>query len=252
MGTPRRNTFLSGTSGLFLPFPKYKFPEKFKDRSRLAFYSSLFDSIEINRSFYILPRAQTLAKWSLEVPEDFRFTFKLWKQVTHGKGSFQSADVVKFMNAISAVGQKKGCLLIQFPASVKSTQSDVLYRLLSEIKSQDTGNEWRLAIEFRDRSWYNEDIFELIDSFGSTIVIHDKAGVSSSNFNIKSDFIYVRFHGPLGNYRGSYTDDFLNEYAGYVKEWLNEGKQVFVYFNNTMGDAFSNLQTFNRFIEKTG
>jgi uncharacterized protein YecE (DUF72 family) len=60
--------------------------------------------------------------------------------------------------------------------------------------------------------------------------------------------MYLRFHGPGGNYRGSYSDDILSEYASYIMEWRAEGKTVFVYFNNTMGDAYNNLVTLNKFV----
>ncbi len=64
--------------------------------------------------------------------------------------------------------------------------------------------------------------------------------------NHDSNFIYLRFHGPTGNYRDSYSDAFLSEYATYIKEWLGDDKAVYVYFNNTMGDAFKNLTTLNQ------
>src|SRR6478735_6068117 len=93
--------FYSGISGLVLPIPKYKFPEAHQQSSRLTYYSSLLNSIEINRSFYVLPRGKTMAKWSHEVPENFTFTFKLWKQITHAKGlQFKESDVKDFLNAI--------------------------------------------------------------------------------------------------------------------------------------------------------
>lgn len=81
------------------------------------------------------------------------------------------------------------------------------------------------------------------------MVIHDKTGASTPSPNIDSDFVYVRFHGPKGDYRGTYTDDFLHEYADYINEWRRDGKNVFTYFNNTMGDALNNLQTLNRFVD---
>jgi uncharacterized protein YecE (DUF72 family) len=66
--------------------------------------------------------------------------------------------------------------------------------------------------------------------------------------NLLSNNIYVRFHGPTGNYRGSYPDAFLLEYASYIKEWLSDKKMVCVYFNNTAGDAFNNLTTLKKFV----
>ena len=242
------NQFYSGTSGLVLPFPKYRFPDEFKDRSRLAFYASLFNSIEINRSFYVMPSGQTLQKWSREVPDDFKFTFKLWKEITHTKGGFLKSDVRKFIDAINHVDDKKGCLLIQFPASMKGDQHDLLRSVLAAIKEADPDNQWKPAIEFRDRSWYDESTYELLQQFSTTIVIHDKSGVATSPHGVDSEFIYVRFHGPKGDYRGNYTDDFLHEYASYINEWRTDGKSVFAYFNNTIGDALNNLITLNRMV----
>src|SRR5690349_976965 len=80
-----RNYF-SGTSGLVLPVPnKLFFPDEFKEGSRLNYYASLFNSIEVNSSFYKIPLGRTVANWSADVPEDFRFTFKLFREITHRK-----------------------------------------------------------------------------------------------------------------------------------------------------------------------
>lgn len=156
-----KHHFYSGASGLVLPFPKYRFPDEFKDRSRLSFYGSMFNSIEINRSFYVLPRGQTLQKWSREVPDDFKFTFKLWKEITHAKGRFDKSDVSKFIEAINYVGNKRGCLLIQFPASIKGDRLNFLETILAAVRETDPDETWKPALEFRDRSWYNEDTYEL-------------------------------------------------------------------------------------------
>ena len=239
-------SFFSGISGVVLPIPKYKFPEDFQKSSRLTYYSSLFKSVEINRSFYVLPNGKTLAKWSNEVPENFKFTFKLWKQITHAKGlEFHESDVKNFMDAIENVGDKKGCLLIQFPASIKKHNIDQLQHLLHVVQINNSSQLWKVAIEFRDYSWYTEDTYNLVDAYGATVVIHDKSRVASPHMPLKSKTVYIRFHGPEGDYRGTYDEAFLHEYAEYIYEWLVEGKSVFVYFNNTMGKAFDNLKKLN-------
>lgn len=246
-------TFYSGTSGLVLPFPKYKFPEDFQKSSRLTYYASLFKSIEINRSFYVLPNGKTLTKWSNEVPEYFKFTFKLWKQITHARAwQFQELDVKNFINAIDNVGGKKGCLLIQFPASVKSQNMRQLEHLLHTVQANNTNNSWKIVIEFRDSSWYIEDTYNLVEAYGAAIVHHDKSRAASPHHvRLSSRIVYVRFHGPQGDYRGSYSEAFLSEYATYICEWLAEGKSVFVYFNNTMGNAFDNLKKLNDYVAIT-
>lgn len=78
--------------------------------------------------------------------------------------------------------------------------------------------------------------------------MHDKSSSASPLLEMETDFVYLRFHGPDGSYKGSYTNDFLYEYGQYIKDWQNEGKSVYVYFNNTMGDAIQNLMTLNSFI----
>jgi uncharacterized protein YecE (DUF72 family) len=81
------------------------------------------------------------------------------------------------------------------------------------------------------------------------MVLHDIP--ASATPQIADEFdkhVYLRFHGPNGGYKGSYPDDFLYEYAQYIKEWQTEGKCVYLYFNNTMGDAVGNLMTINKFL----
>ncbi len=245
-----KNNFYSGISGLLLPVPKYLFPEPFKNASRITYYSSLFNSIEINSSFYKIPQPATVSKWASSVNSDFIFTFKLWKEITHNKQiDFNNEFVDEFFKSINAVNEKKGCLLIQFPPSVGKEYFIKVETLLTYIKKVEK-HEWKIAIEFRNKSWYNDATYDLLNHFKVALVIHDIPKSSTPLINHKSDFLYIRFHGPTGNYRDSYTEDFLWEYASYVNEWLAENKTVFMYFNNTMGGALSNLKTINGFVNK--
>lgn len=178
--------------------------------------------------------------------ENFRFTFKLWKQITHTKGlNFHRSDVELFLNTIHHAGEKKGCLLIQFPPSFDIEHSDNLNELLRCIKDFDPENSWRVAVEFRNASWYQKETYRLLNTFKAAIVIHDILASAPPLSESKADFVYLRFHGPDGNYRGCYTEDFLSEYTERIKVWINKGKIVFVYFNNTMGDAYNNLTGLN-------
>jgi uncharacterized protein YecE (DUF72 family) len=120
--------------------------------------------------------------------------------------------------------------------------------LLGVIKEANVRQEWKVAIEFRNKSWYEDEIFQLVEEYNSTIVLHDIPASATPLPDEVSDFVYLRFHGPNGGYRGSYPDDFLYEYAQYIKDWNESGKSVYVYFNNTMGDAVHNLITLNKFM----
>jgi len=240
----------TGTSGLVLPFPnKQYYPAEFRDKSRLTYYASLFNSIEINSSFYKIPMAKTVKKWAEEVTPDFRFTFKLWRDITHNKELFFNAeDVNRFMGVIDAAGSRKGCLLVQFPPGFTAAGSGKLKNLLDVLRQNTADPQWKIAVEFRNRSWYDEKTYDLLNRYGASLVLHDKPLSAFTSPVTEADFIYLRFHGPSGDYRGSYADAFLYEYAQYVREWEEEGKSVYVYFNNTMGDAVKNLATMNSYL----
>ncbi|WP_316786794.1 DUF72 domain-containing protein [Pedobacter frigiditerrae] len=245
--------YYSGTSGLLLPVPnKLYYPEEFQDKSRLCYYASLMDTIEINSSFYKIPQAATLKKWAATVPDEFRFTFKLFKEITHHKDlAFDVAVVEKFMQVTSHVGQKKGCLLVQFPPSIRINHLLQLGRLMGILRANDPSMEWKIALEFRHPSLYVDEIYKLLETHQMGMVLHDKTPANSPILETHPDFVYLRFHGPGGNYRGSYADDVLYEYASYISDWLAEGKEVFVYFNNTMGDAHGNLNMLRQIVRDT-
>lgn len=233
-----------------LPVPnKNAYPPEFQEGPRLAYYAHLFKSIENNSSFYKIPMARTVAKWTAEVPEDFRFTFKLWRDITHVKNLlFKDDDVHRFMQVINTVADKEGCLLVQFPPKLELSASPQLERLLINIREADPDFRWAVFVEFRKLYWYTEEIHQMLEEHVAGIVLHDKKGSQTDFIEQDGPNVYLRFHGPGGNYRGSYSDDFLYEYAQYIKSWLEDGKTVYAYFNNTMGDAVNNLITLNKFV----
>ncbi|MEJ7740297.1 MAG: DUF72 domain-containing protein [Chitinophagaceae bacterium] len=244
-----RVPFYSGTSGVALTIPKQSFPREFRDKSRLIYYSSLFNSVEINSSFYNIPRISTVTKWAESVPDNFQFTFKLWKAVTHSKGlTFYSDDVDQFLETIDHVGNKKGCLLVQFPPSLAVANAPQVEQLLMYLRKADPDHRWKIALEFRNKSWYQEEIYDKLYEFEVSMVVHDLPSSTTPLIDSKAGYVYLRFHGPGGRYRGSYTDEFLAEYARHISAWMNVGKTVYVYFNNTMGDAAKNLLTLNELV----
>jgi len=237
-------SIFAGTSGLILPVKnKLFYPEEFKEKSRLCYYGSLMNSIEINSSFYKVPMASTVQKWADEVPEGFKFTFKLFKEITHSNELlFNEEQVGHFMSVIDRVGDKKGCLLVQFPPRIRIKDFGQFNRLAACLRFYDADSKWNIAFEFRHTSWYCEELYELLEEYKMGLVLHDKAPANTPMLDNNASFTYLRFHGPGGNYRGSYTPDVLSEYASYIKEWQLEGKRIFVYFNNTMGNAMENLR----------
>lgn len=233
-----------GTSGLVIPITKKLFPEEFMDKSRLAYYASIFNSIEINSSFYKLPKITTVARWAQEVPENFRFTFKISKTITHNKGLvYDPADVDEFMSTIAHIGSKKGCLLIQFPPGLRADYFHKFEELLCRIRERDESNAWNIAVEFRHTSWFIAEVYEELKYYNASMVIQDIPATATPAGIRTSDIVYYRFHGPEGRYRGSYSDHYLDAIAKQVSKMKENRKEIYIYFNNTMGDAFRNVNT---------
>lgn len=241
--------YYSGTSGIVLPYNKTHFPPDFKDKSRLEYYATLFNSVEINSTFYKLPKPETVRKWAESVPANFKFTFKVPKSITHvPELNFELKEVADFINVISTVGGKNGCLLAQFPATITIEHREPLKKLVQIFEQNLKSSGWALAIEFRHTSWHTAKVDELLQSFNASRVLHDMKHAATSWHHVAQDVIYLRFHGPESRYRGDYSDEFLRERAESIKQWLREGKTVYAYFNNTMGAAFNNLDILNKHV----
>jgi uncharacterized protein YecE (DUF72 family) len=244
-----RGIFRSGTSGLVLSEPnKLHFPKEFQEKHRLIYYASKFNSIEINSSFYKIPLCRTYRNWSEMVPEDFQFTVKLWQGITHEE-IYDQKDLDRFFASIQCLDNKKGCLLIQFAAKTKMDFSG-FDRLLENIRRLDPYEEWRLAVEFRHSQWYAREIYEMLDEFNASMVLHDMPKCIPPELNKNAEFVYLRFHGEKGDYRGTYSIPHLQNKANEIHTWLDQGKDVYAYFNNTIGDAIPNLQTLRNLVEQ--
>ncbi|MBB1284942.1 DUF72 domain-containing protein [Flavisolibacter sp. BT320] len=244
-----RLTFYSGTSNIVLPVKQSNYPPQFKGASRLTYYASIHSSVEINSSFYKIPKPATVSKWQESVPHHFRFTFKLPKTVTHAKGlQFNAQDLDTFTAAIAQAGDKKGCLLVQLPPSAKSDLQESLEGILETLASDAKG--WHLAVEFRDPTWYNSTVYRMLCYFNAGMVEQDMPRSATPRVRVAEDFHYLRFHGPEGTYRGSYADEYLAGQAKRIAAWLKEGLEVYAYFNNTMGNALENEGTLNQMVEE--
>ncbi len=240
-----KGAIFGGTSGLQIDKPKRDFSLEYSNLSRLGYYAIQENSIEINSTFYKIPQAKTIARWATEVTEGFRFTFKLWKGITHQKGLvFNQEDIISFMQAIHLPETQKGCLLVQFPPSLQVVAHPQLVELLEHLKPY----KWPIAVEFRHPSWYRDDVFDLLNFHQAATVLQDMPK-SATPMELTADkLVYLRFHGPSGDYKGNYSESFLAEYASYINEWQQDGKTVYLYFNNTAGAALENLRFLKRLL----
>jgi uncharacterized protein YecE (DUF72 family) len=233
-----------GISNAAVPGNKKTFPPQFQLTTRLHYYSSMFNTVEVNSCFYKTHLLSTYEKWRNEVPEDFQFSLKVSKEITHVKNlEGDLACMRSFIEAAEGTGHKKGCLLIQFPGKITLNYFKKVELILQEIQKQDLTKQWRMAVEFRNPSWYTGETRELLDEHNAAIVLHDFAKAKNFHLIGKAGFIYMRLHGPKGNYRESYDYQSLQIRASEIRSWLGEGKDVYVYFNNTIGNAFENAHS---------
>lgn len=241
-----RDVFI-GTSNVVVPGNKTSFPARFQSGSRLQYYGSLFRSVEINSSFYKTPLQKTFARWVDDVPDDFRFSVKLHQDFTHTKGLTNDLDGLNdFLAAANGINGKRGALLVQFPGKISIEYYNQVGRLLEGLQpARELG--WSVVVEFRNPDWYIRETAELLDAAGASLVLHDMPKSRSDQLITHASSVYLRFHGPKGDYRGSYSDDFLAAKASQINEWTKEGRVVYAYFNNTIGDAFANARTLQAF-----
>lgn len=237
-----------GTSGIVLPGNKSTFPAEFQSGTRLHYYANLFNSLEINASFYKIPKRSTFEKWANEVPPDFTFSVKLWRGITHTKKlEYVSDDIIKFMFAANGLGKRAGCLLIQFPASIRLENHRNVEKILQELQECNQSSQWQLAVEFRHTSWYQPIVYSMLEKYGAILVLHDMphSAPPIDHYSPRAPSqksLYLRFHGPTGQYTGSYSHQYLDEYAKRINEYRAAGKDVYVYLNNTIGSALLNAQ----------
>jgi uncharacterized protein YecE (DUF72 family) len=230
-----------GTSNVVLPGNKLTFSLRYRNKSRLHYYASVFNSVEINSSFYKLPQPKTFKRWAEETNAHFKFSLKLSREITHNnKPVFDVTVLRNFLTAGNQLQAKKGCLLIQLPGKAGLDHYNKLENILKSIRQYDAEPRWKLAVEFRNDQWYIKETTELLREYDASMVMHDIPKGKNDTIIKNAAFAYIRFHGIKGDYRGSYPDDLLIKYALKVKQLLSEELPVYIYFNNTIGDAYKN------------
>jgi uncharacterized protein YecE (DUF72 family) len=202
------------------------YPENIKKKDWLEFYSRFFNSVEINSSFYGLPSRKTLENWRLITPLGFLFSVKASKYITHLK-KLKDPDktVPPFLEALRPLGDKLGPILFQLPPRW-GFDPERLYDFLEFLPG---GYDY--VFEFRDSSWFESRALEALTEIGASFCIYELGGMHSPR-HITSDLVYLRLHGPGAAYRGRYGRQRLAGWAGALSAWVEQGKEIFCYFDN--------------------
>ncbi|MGE5139457.1 MAG: DUF72 domain-containing protein [Rudaea sp.] len=227
-----------GTSGwVYNHWREIFYPKGLPQRAWFAHYATVFDTVEINNSFYRLPTDATFEKWRRQAPPGFVYSVKASRYLTHIRRLKEPEEPLKtFIDAAAHLGPTLGPLLYQLPPRW-GVDLPRLERFLSILPPG-----YLHVVEFRDPSWLIEAVFALLERYGVAHCLHDSRGLPVPR-RVTAQTVYIRFHGDRTN-GGDYTDAHLQEWAADIERWRDAGHDVFAYFNNDPhGWAIKNANT---------
>lgn len=202
------------------------YPETLAVKRWFAHYAEQFDTVEINNSFYRLPKAETFDAWREQAPPGFCYAVKANRFLTQAKKLKDCGEpLARMMPPFRHLGETLGPILYQLPPRFRIN----LERLESFLRlvPKDVTN----VFEFREPSWYVPETFALLDRYGASFCAHDMPG-SASPREAVGPIAYVRFHGGEGKYWGRYSDEGLLGWTDWMAEQARGGRAVWAYFNN--------------------
>jgi uncharacterized protein YecE (DUF72 family) len=208
-------------------------------------YAQLFDTVEINNTFYRLPERSTFVAWAARAPRDFLYSIKASRFLTHMKKLKDPEEPLeRLFSRMNALGGHLGPVLYQLPPGWKLDRERLEHFL------QALPHGFRHVMEFRDPSWYSDDVMRMLERYGVALCLHDMRGSATGRERV-GPFVYVRFHGASGTYSGSYPDSRLGDWATWLGLQQRSGADVYGYFNNDVGGhAPRNALTLRRLMEE--
>ncbi|GEN28086.1 hypothetical protein HVA01_17320 [Halovibrio variabilis] len=214
-----------GTSGYQYRDWKGRFyPQDMPQKAWFDYYAEQFDTVEINNTFYNLPTAETFDNWREAAPEGFEYALKFSRYGSHIKRlKDPEKSIPAFVEVAERLEKHLGPILLQLPPRWR-VRPERLDTFLEQVPGK-----WRWVVELRDPSWFNEDVYEVLRKHAAALCIHDM--LEDHPRVMTADWTYLRFHGD--NYAGSYSSQFLVAEARRVVEQLQNGRDVYIYFNNT-------------------
>jgi uncharacterized protein YecE (DUF72 family) len=220
-----------GTSGWsYRHWSEIFYPKDIKPDKYLEYYITRFTCVELNSCFYHLPLKTTVSGWMNRTPETFRFCTKLNRFITHELKLVNSEGALeKYFEVFENMKSRLGPVLIQLPPAL-SFDKTLIHEFLDIIKNQYS--LYRFAIEVRHESWINDNFFDLLAHRGIAFVISDSGNRFPFYETVTANFVYLRFHGREQLYASDYSEADLKLFAEKIISWLDEDKEVWVFFNN--------------------
>jgi uncharacterized protein YecE (DUF72 family) len=227
--------YFIGTSGYYYPQWRENF-YKGKPAQWLSEYSRVFNSVELNGTFYRLPKVHALKKQADQTPDNFRFSVKASRYITHILRLKEAKQTIKDFEELieEGLGKKLGRILLQMPPSFLYKE-ETLEALLENVPDKT-----RMVIEFRHASWWNEEVYKIFRKKKYTFCNVSFPGLDVPVVDTGKHF-YFRFHGVPELFKSSYSD---KELKSYVKRFPKTTRENYIYFNNTFYQAgYENAQT---------
>jgi uncharacterized protein YecE (DUF72 family) len=234
-----------GTSGWHYDDWRGRFyPEKLPKAKWLEFYARHFGTLELNNPFYHLPSEKAFQNWHDASPGDFVFAVKVSRFITHIKRLKDCDEAVdNFMSRAVILKEKLGPLLYQLPPGLHRDDD----RLASFLHILPQG--MKHVIEFRHKSWFEEDIFNILRKYDVGFCVFDMPKLTSPVI-ATADFAYIRFHGSGSLYSSRYSDKEMAYWARKIRRLAKKLKEVYIYFNNDVsGYALENARTIRNYLE---
>lgn len=204
-----------------------------RKQAKLKQYCSVFPTVEIDSTFYALPKEGTVLGWTRHTPPGFVFSAKLPQTITHKKALDAArgieADINQFLETLKPLieAEKLACILVQLPPFLRFNLQR-LESFLSLLPKQPS-----FAVEFRHSSWLRQEAFKLLEKYEAAYTIVDEP-LLPPDVHVTSDLAYIRWHGrgskPWFNYK--YPEEQLREWVPKVRETAGKAKKVLGYFNN--------------------
>jgi uncharacterized protein YecE (DUF72 family) len=221
--------FWIGCSGFYYASWKNNFyPAGLPSRKWLEYYGSVFNTLELNGTFYRMPKPSDLERYATVTPPDFRFSVKMSRFVTHVKRLKDTDSIKRFQDLVmNGLGSKLACFLFQMPPTFRYSEEN-LKTVLDNIPRHSNN-----VIEFRHASWWNEQVANDLRDAGITFCNVDFQKLETYVVNTHERF-YFRFHGNPELFISSYPEEQIRRYFEQVP---NDCNDAFFYFNNTMFEA---------------
>jgi uncharacterized protein YecE (DUF72 family) len=203
------------------------YPEDLPARRWLEHYAGLFDTVEVNNTFYRLPSHSAVEGWTKQTPDGFVIAVKASRYLTHVKRLREmDKGTRRFASAIKPLADsgKLGPILWQLPASFRR-DDDRLAEALTHL------SEGHHCIEFRHQSWFVAAVYDLLRRHRVALVIGDDPERPFQTHEMTTDWTYIRFHRGNRGRRGNYSERELEEWRRRIASWRSE-VEVFAYFNN--------------------